>query len=121
MTWISELLASLRLAWSRSRDWLADLLGRGGVYRVERIDDEPERPAKRTLYVIEDAGRDWAAVLTCPGGCGQLLHMNLIPDSTPVWRLTVDPAGAPTLHPSVWRREGCGCHFVLKQGRVHWC
>jgi hypothetical protein len=50
-----------------------------------------------------------------------MLHMNLLPDSYPVWELTIDRGGVPTLHPSVWRQEGCGCHFVLKHGRVHWC
>jgi hypothetical protein len=47
--------------------------------------------------------------------------MNLIPDTKPVWKLTEEQDGAVTLQPSVWRREGCGCHFVLHKGRVGWC
>jgi hypothetical protein len=120
MTWVWYVWAWLcSVFWYAPRRWLGRLFG--GVYRVERVDDEPEKASRRTLYIVEDDGRDWAAVLTCPGGCGQMLHMNLLPDSKPVWTLTVDRGGVPTLHPSVWRQEGCGCHFVLKRGRVHWC
>lgn len=121
MTWVRDALARLcSVFWYAPLHWLSRLFG-GGVYRIERVDDEPILAARRTLYIIKDDGRDWAAVLTCPGGCGQMLHMNLLPDSKPVWTLTVDRRGVPTLHPSVWREEGCGCHFALKHGRVHWC
>lgn len=57
-------------------------------YKVRRVDDEPEAVEAGFVYVIEDAGIAWAAAMSCPGGCGQLLHMNLIPDLEPVWHLT---------------------------------
>jgi hypothetical protein len=101
--------------------WLRGAPAHDGLYRIERIDDEPENPAPCTLYVIEDAGRAWAAAMACPGGCGQILHMNLIPDTKPVWRLTEHSDRTASLSPSVWRREGCGCHFWVRHGRIEWC
>ena len=113
--------AVLSSLWSRFWAWLSRRPAASTTYRVERVDNDPEHAKPGVLYVVEDVGRPWAAVMACPGGCGQLLHMNLIPDTKPVWRLTTGSEGAPTLHPSIWRREGCGCHFYLRQGRVEWC
>jgi Family of unknown function (DUF6527) len=105
----------------RLRSWLRDCLRREVLYRLERVDDEPTKPKPNILYVVEDGGRLWSALMACPDGCGQVLHMNLIPDTKPVWRLTEHADRTATLHPSVWRREGCGCHFNLRAGRVEWC
>lgn len=90
------------------------------LYRVERVDEEPNHLRPGVLYVIEDTGEDWAACMTCPGGCGQALYMNLLPDTKPVWQMKMERDNVPTLTPSVWRREGCGCHFNLCQGRIQW-
>ncbi len=120
---MSRLKAVLRAIGWRWRAFWAWIRGKpieGECFRVERVDDEPDRLAPRTVYVIEDAGRAWAAAMACPGGCGQVLHLNLIPDTTPVWQLTEHPDGTVSLAPSVWRKEGCGCHFWLRRGRIEW-
>jgi hypothetical protein len=106
--------------------WLSRKLGLSAElvevrYKVRRVDDEPQSVEEGFVYVVEDAGLAWAAVMSCPGGCGQLLHMNLIPDSEPVWHLTEHADQTATLVPSVWRKESCGCHFLLKEGQVLWC
>jgi hypothetical protein len=85
-----------------------------------RVGDEPESGGPGELYVVEDSGVQWAAVVSCPGGCGQMLHMNLLPDVRPVWTLTEHSDGSASLKPSVWRREGCGCHFHIRKGRIEW-
>ena len=54
-------------------------------------------------------------------GVGETLHMNLLPDERPVWRLKVHEDGASTLHPSVNRLKGCRAHFWFRNGRVYWC
>jgi hypothetical protein len=114
-------LRRLTAAAQRGGLWVRDRWTGGALFRVSYVDDEPKRPSPRTVYVIRDAGKDWAAVMTCPGGCGQALHMNLILDSKPVWKLTEHPGGTLSLSPSVWRRQGCGCHFWIRYGRIHWC
>src|ERR1051325_245850 len=107
-------------AWLK-RLW-AWLLGRftGRVYRSVRVTDAPDRLAKNIVYIVGEDGYDWAAGMGCPGGCGGTLEMNLLPDTEPVWRVTEHGDGTVSLHPSVWLKMGCRCHFVLRQGRVRW-
>jgi hypothetical protein len=120
MTRLNALLQTIAWLWAKLWAWIRGAPVEDAFFRVKCIDDEPQHPAPRTLYVIEDAGREWAAVMACPGGCGQILHMNLIPDTKPVWQLTQHPDGTTSLSPSVWRKEGCGCHFWLRRGRIEW-
>lgn len=101
--------------------WLRDLyFARWGRFRVIEDEDLPDDPTPGKLYLIGEDGRYWIAAMRCPCGCGTLLEMNLLPDSEPVWLLGVT-AGAPTLHPSVWRKDGCRAHFLLRNGRIVWC
>ncbi|MDE2822546.1 MAG: DUF6527 family protein [Chloroflexota bacterium] len=81
----------------------------------------PERLLRRTVYVVRDDGFDELVALLCPCGCGRVLHMNLLPDERPCWRVTWNVNGTVTLHPSVWRRKDCGSHFWLRNGRIRWC
>src|SRR5450759_461276 len=103
-------------AWRRMRVGIFGL----PICRAERVDDEPETGEPGKIYVVEDGGVSWAAVMACPGSCGQMLHMNLLPDVHPVWKLTEHSDGSVSLSPSVWRREGCGCHFFVRNGRIDW-
>lgn len=121
MNRFKHIMLGLRSQWGRAWVWLRRKAGKEPVYKVVWIDEEPDQPAAGVIYVIKDAGITWGAAMACPGGCGQVLHMNLIPDSKPVWQLTEELDGAASLHPSVWRQEGCGCHFVLRRGRIEWC
>jgi hypothetical protein len=90
------------------------------VFLVRRIEDEPDQYQPGILYVVEDTGVPWAAAMACPCGCGNSLHMNLLPDTKPVWSLKIERDGAPTLTPSVWRQEGCHSHFFLRRGHIKW-
>jgi hypothetical protein len=106
--------------WQRWQDWLRDRLR--VRFRTEYVDeDAPERPQARTLYVVTEDGAPWSAAMLCPCGCGETLHMNLLPDERPMWKLAVDGAGFGTLHPSVHRLKGCRAHFWFRAGKVHWC
>jgi len=121
MTQLMTVLRAIARLWSAFLAWVRGRPLEDEPFRIERVDDEPDRFAPRALYVIEDTGRAWAAAMACPGGCGQVLHMNLLPDTAPVWQLTEHADGTVSLAPSVWRREGCGCHFWLRRGRIEWC
>lgn len=91
-------------------------------YQVQVVEDLPDRLQRAILYVVAEGGHPLHASMACPKGrCGTVLNMNLAPDETPQWSLTIDPKGAPTLTPSVWRRSGCECHFFLRHGRLDWC
>jgi len=69
----------------------------------------------------EEDGFQEQAAMICPCGCRSVLHMNLLPDERPCWRVTRHDDGTATLHPSVWRKKECGSHFWFRNGRVVWC
>ncbi len=106
--------------WERIKSWFRNRLRpRFGTEYVE--EDAPEHPKARILYVVTEDGEPWSAAILCPCGCGETLHMNLLPDERPVWRLSTDVGGTSTLHPSVNRMVGCRAHFWFRNGRVYWC
>ncbi|WP_310622413.1 DUF6527 family protein [Flexibacterium corallicola] len=59
--------------------------------------------------------------MRCPCGCGDTLEMMLLEEASPNWKLRSSENQAPTLHPSVWRKSGCGAHFWLRDGHIYWC
>ena len=74
----------------------------------------------KTLYIVTEEGVAWQAAIICPCGCGDKLDLNLLPDERPCWRVRIGPSGAASLHPSVWRTEGCRSHFFLRDGHITW-
>jgi len=81
----------------------------------------PERPRKRTLYVVGTDPHFWMAVMLCPCGCGDTIELNLAPPARPRWSVVFEPDGTVTVHPSIWRSRGCASHFWLRHGIVVWC
>jgi hypothetical protein len=111
-TWRGSVDALCRLRW----------FGWRPTYRLNIVEDLPDRPRRDVLYVVAEGGYPLHASMACPRGrCATVLNMNLAPDEAPRWSLAVDDKGAPTLAPSVWRKRDCGCHFFLCQGRLDWC
>jgi hypothetical protein len=103
--------------WSWLFGWIT---GPGRIYRSQRVADAPDRLEKNVVYIVGEGGYDWSAVMKCPGGCGKVLEMNLLPDVKPVWRVSEHEDKSVSLHPSVWLKTGCRCHFVLERGGVRW-
>ena len=110
----------LRRVWLLFSGLLERLGIRPALYRSRHAADLPDKLKPRIVYIIGADGHDWSAVMLCPGGCGKVLEMNLLPDAHPVWTVTEQPNGLVSLHPSVWLKTGCQCHFVLRHGRVQW-
>lgn len=81
----------------------------------------PAQLQRRTVYIIQEDGYSEHVSMLCPCGCGQLLHMNLIPDERPCWQVTEHPDGTVSLHPSIWRKQGCKSHFWFRRGQIYWC
>ena len=91
-------------------------------YRTMVVEESlPERLLRRAVYIVRDDGFDEQVALLCPCGCGRILHMNLLPDERPCWRVTRNVDRTVTLHPSIWRNKDCGSHFWLRNGRIRWC
>lgn len=73
------------------------------------------------LYcVISGTSPKWA-LFRCPCGCEVVITISLQVVHNPHWQLSKSPEGKPTLHPSIWRDQGCLSHFWLKDGRIVWC
>jgi uncharacterized protein DUF6527 len=113
----------LRRIWASGARILLAVASRyfGSAYRIAVVEELPSKLHRRTLYVVAERGLQMQASMVCPEGCGTIINLNLLPDDHPVWRLSVDSLQRPTLHPSIWRREGCGAHFFLRAGRLTWC
>jgi len=100
--------------------WLDRKGIRSTIYRAEHVTDLPDKLRRDAVYVVGEDGYDWSLAMLWPGGCGKTLEMNLLPDAHPVWTIAEGPDHAASLHPSVWLKTGCACHFVLTKGRVRW-
>jgi hypothetical protein len=90
------------------------------LYTSVRMNDLPDKPIPGKVYLIGENDHLWSAALKCPGGCGTLLEINLVPDMRPQWEITEDNYGVVTIEPSIWRKRDCGCHFRITSGIVRW-
>ena len=84
-------------------------------------DSLPKDLPNRDLVLARDGDEDWCIGMKCPCGCGRVLELLLIPEASPRWTLAIDGKGRPTLHPSVWVKDGCRSHFWVRSGRIDWC
>lgn len=119
MNWFANGTAWLRryalVAWQ----WVYRLVVPPYETRVV-IGDLPPNLKRRTLYIVEEDGYREQAALLCPCGQGHILHLNLLPDERPCWRVSEHDDGTASLHPSVWRKKDCKSHFWLRRGRIFW-
>lgn len=119
MRWLLPPIAWLRRKIISMRQWMFD----GIVPPYRTVVVEANLPAKlraRTLYIVQEDDFKEQAAMLCPCGRNHVLHMNLLPDERPKWRVTQHPDGSASLHPSVWRKKDCRSHFWFRHGRVVW-
>ena len=91
-------------------------------YQTRIVDgDLPKKLHGRALYIVQEDGFAEQAAMICPCGCKRTLHMNLLADERPCWRVTRHEDGTATLYPSVWRKKDCQSHFWFRRGRIQWC
>jgi hypothetical protein len=93
---------------------------RSKLYTAVRMNELPDKLAIGKVYLIGENDHLWSAALKCPGGCGTVLEINLVPDMRPLWHVTEDRDGVVTIEPSIWRKRDCGCHFRITKGVVRW-
>ncbi|MDR6453439.1 DUF6527 family protein [Variovorax paradoxus] len=109
-------------AWLKQRvaGWL-DKFDAGRKLVVVKGDSLPSPMPHRDVVLARDDGEDWCVGLRCPCGCGRVIELLVVPEASPRWNITTDSAGRPTLHPSIWLKDGCRSHFWLRNGKVQWC
>jgi hypothetical protein len=110
-------MINLRALWIRFLDAV------GPARRLQIVDGDslPPRLPLRDLVLARDEGEDWCVGMQCPCGCGDTIELLVIAEARPRWDVRVGKNKKPTLHPSVWRKQGCGSHFWIKDGKVKWC
>lgn len=108
----------LRRQWLRLWRWLRPGPAPWATAHVEELPDDP-RP--RTVYLAGEGPYLWSAAMLCPCGCGETIRLNLLREARPCWAVERHPDGTVSIEPSVWRRLGCRSHFFLRRGRVEWC
>jgi len=121
--WLRDFFALVATWWRQPSDALrpsAPVLFQTS-FKTSFAEDLPDEFAENTLHVAGEHGNYWCAAMRCPCGCGALIHMSLLAEDDPSWRLRVDRGGRPSLTPSVWRTSGCRSHFFLRAGRIEWC
>lgn len=90
-------------------------------FKIERVTELPDVLNARKIYVAGEGGYLWFAAMMCPCGCGEVLYMNLNPQSRPLWRVEIHRDHTVSLFPSVNRTVGCHSHFYVRKGEVQWC
>ncbi len=110
------MLTGLWRCWLRARERVLP------ARRVVVVDGDaaPSTLPIRRLVLLREGDEDWSVTMKCPCGCRQRIELPLLPQAKPRWSLHVDERDRPTLHPSVWLKEGCRSHFLLKVGKVVW-
>ncbi len=102
--------------WRRLKEWVA------GPRRVIQVESDalPKKMPARDLVLLMEGSEAWSTAMRCPCGCGDTVELPLIIEARPRWSLKIDDQGLPTLHPSVWRRDGCRSHYFIRAGKVIW-
>lgn len=103
--------------WRRVSGWF--FRRRPGLTTVV-VDDVPENCSPNTIYLVGDVGQAWAAALRCPCGCGDVIHLSLLRESRPRWRVEKHQDGSTSIFPSVWRSHGCRSHFWVRRSEIEW-
>ena len=104
--------------WNKVKTWL--VFAKAQKYTITNTDDIPDTIEKNTFYLIGEKPHIWCGVLTCPCGCGEKIHLNLLPKGYPSWTYQKHKKGTISIHPSIWRTKGCRSHFFIKYNRIIW-
>lgn len=108
--------------WHRFVTWLRSWFSPGEpAWKAYLLDDLPRQPRKHHVYLVVEDGHVWQVAMVCPCGCGDLIQLCVLPETSPSWAVTTHRDGTVTLSPSVWRTTGCRSHFFVRYGRIHWC
>ena len=76
-------------------------------------EDHPAEYKPGNVWVVGSKNK-WVMSFLCPCGCGDEIHLNMLPGSAPRWKYY----GNKTMTPSVNRTKGCRSHFTITGGLV---
>jgi hypothetical protein len=88
---------------------------------VEDMSSADHVAANEIVFVGSRKHPKWA-ILMCPCGCGERLHVDLMKTHNPHWSARIEKNGSVSFRPSLWVDESrCGSHFFVRRGQVVWC
>jgi len=70
------------------------------------------------LVLVIPNKRPKSVKLICPCGCGEIISVNLMPETGKAWRISYDRKLGLSLRPSVWLTSGCRSHFILRNNKA---
>jgi hypothetical protein len=108
MNWIWRLFSNVR-GFARKNKTLS----------VVKSEESPDILRDETVYLIGEGANLWAAIIVCPCGCGEAIHLNLLEDSSPCWSV-LQSGKQITIEPSIARQKGCRSHFFIRRGKIEW-
>ena len=91
-------------------------------FKIRFVSENPSKEdiVENTITIVGGKNfRKWA-YLRCPCGCGDILMLSLLKETTPNWNLKIDRYGRPSITPSIWKTDGCKSHFFIKKGKLKW-
>ncbi len=89
------------------------------TYKFVSVVESPIDLKKDTIYWVGEPRYKWVIMLVCPCGCGDTIHLNLLPECEHQWTIKVRKKMV-TISPSINRRHSCGSHFSIIRGRLEW-
>ena len=98
---------------------IRDRLQRGRPQFVAaHVGDMPEKLETGRVYIVGTDPKPWAAAFVCPCGCAAAVRLNLLPEASPAWAISVNRDQTVSISPSVRRTVGCRSHFWIERGYV---
>src|ERR1041384_6295147 len=85
---------------------------------IVKVPDQATAMAKLKpgiIVLVMPGNKPKSLKILCPCGCGDVVSINLMPQSAKAWRLWGDFRHGLSLWPSVWLDVGCKSHFILWQ------
>lgn len=73
------------------------------------------------IYITGEYNFFWMLGFQCPCGCQSTINLNLLEETFPCWKYSIQNNSLITLSPSIRRVNGCESHFFIQKSLVVWC
>jgi len=92
-------------------------------YKTAWVEDLPDNPEQRTVYIIGGREHPFYAAVVCPRKkCAEVVHLEISADARRKWKVFEHRDKTVSLNPSIHVTTlPCRCHYWIRQGRIVWC
>lgn len=112
----------LKLKYWRVWYFLQRLIWKEEIPRfVKCVSELPDDLKDDFVYIVGENNFLWFVALKCPCRCGDIIHLNLLPETKPCWKVDTHLDGTVSIKPSVWSLNGCSSHYFVRNGKIEWC